>query len=319
MGELITCLLAYIFLDSFSSGNWRGLLLWASLPSFFTFLLILFCLEESPRFLLVFKKYDKAFALLEKAIKQNNKMERHFLNNEERQDLILWAENQVHSLKSSTANPVELFREGRHKITPLLWIIWYVLSCVYYGNIFILPTILRNMNMEEEANVNEFLEVFISVACELPSSIIVLFIIEIVWFGRKNSMVITFALTSVCSFFAYLLKGIPFLVLATFARFFLNMTFLIVYPFTTEIYPTAIRTTGLGIASAFSRIGGISMPWISIAGLKIGHTGPFIIYGSLAAVACIAAALMPYDTTGMELDRHKGDEDDFEETKALKE
>ena len=58
MGELITCLLAYIFLDSFSSGNWRGLLLWASLPSFFTFLLILFCLEESPRFLLVSKKYS---------------------------------------------------------------------------------------------------------------------------------------------------------------------------------------------------------------------------------------------------------------------
>ena len=61
------------------------------------------------------------------------------------------------------------------------------------------------------------------------------------------------------------------------------------------------------------------MPWISIAGLKIGHTGPFLIYGALAAVACLSSALMPYDTTGKELDRHKGDENDYDESTALKE
>jgi len=318
-GELAVCLIAYIFLDSFSSGNWRALLLWAAFPAFITFFLSLFFLEESPRYLLIFKKYDQAFFLLEKAIKQNNKIERHTLNEEEKESLKTWAEIQVHFLKNgATGNPVELFREERHKITPLLWIIWFVLSCVYYGNIFILPTVLRNMKMEDEANINEFLQVFVSVACELPSSIIALFIIEIHDLGRKNSLIITFALSSISYFISFGLKRMPFLVMATAARFFLNMSFLIIYPFTTEIYPTAIRTTGLGISSAFSRIGGISMPWISIASLKIGKTGPFLIYGILTSIATISSALIPYDTTGKELDRHKGYQD-VEETISLKE
>ena len=58
VGELITCLIAYLFLDSFASGNWRALVIWSSFPGIVTFILCLLFLEESPRYLLVSLKFD---------------------------------------------------------------------------------------------------------------------------------------------------------------------------------------------------------------------------------------------------------------------
>jgi len=306
IGEMITCLIAVIFLDTFSSGNWRALVMWSALPGIFTFLLVYFFLEESPRYLLVFQKYDEAFRHINNIIKRNNKSNCQALSQEEKDDLRRWADKQASFQQNKTsANPKDLFREGRNKITPFLWVMWYVLSCVYYGNIFILPTILRDMNLDNKAaSSTEFLDVFFSVLSELPSSFISYYIIEVHFLGRKNSLIITFAFTSIACFIAFGSIGSSFLVFATLARFFLNMAFSIIYPFTTEIYPTTIRATGLGIASSFSRIGGMTMPWISIASLKIGITGPFLIYGLLAATATICSILLPFDTTGIELDKH---------------
>lgn len=310
-GEMITCFIAYLFLDTFHSGNWRALVIWSAVPGFITFVFSIIWLKESPRYLLVFQKYDEAFKLINQIIKMNGLTERLALKQKEKEDLILWADEEAKIHKfSSFGNPVELFREERCRITPLLWVAWYVLSCVYYGIVFILPTILRDMNMnnEEKASNHEFLDVFLSVLSELPSCLISYFIIEVHWLGRKNSLFIAFSLSSISCFFAFCLEYTSFLVFATFARFFLNMCFSVIYPFTTEVYPTRIRATGLGTASAFSRIGGMSMPWISIAALKISFTGPFLIYGILCLIAAICSILLPFDTTGMELDKRGKDE-----------
>ncbi len=315
VGELITCVIAFVFLDSFSSGNWRALTMWSAVPGILTFLLTAFFLEESPRYLLAFQKIDEAFKLINRIIKKNNLSDRHFLTQNEKDDLRKWSEKQgTFQNKSSFANPIELFREGRARITPLLWIIWFVLSLIYYGNIFILPTVLRNMNLENSSNnSSEFFDVFLSVLSELPASVITYYTIEIRCLGRKNSLVLTFFLTSISCFVAFAERGSVFMVFATAARFFLNMAFLVIYPLTTEVYPTTIRATGLGIASSFSRIGGMVMPWISIASLRIGITGPFLIYGILSFVACVSSGFIPYDTTGIELDKHNND-DGYQET-----
>lgn len=304
-GELITCFMAYLSLDTLYSGNWRALVIWSAVPGFLTFMLSFYCLQESPRYLLVFQKYDEAFKLINQIIKMNGLSDRLVLTQNEKDDLRMWADKQAKIHKSNSfANPLELFREGRYLITPFLWIIWYVLSCVYYGNVFILPTILKEMSMEnKDTSGNELHNVFLSILSGLPSSIISYYIIEIHCLGRKNSLFISFALTSLASFGAFGLNKAPFIIFVSISRFFLNIAFSLIYPFTTEVYPTRIRATGLGTASSFSRIGGITSPWISIASLKIGIAGPFLIFGVLSLLAAICTGLLPYDTTGVELDK----------------
>lgn len=53
MGELTVCLLAYIFMPTLTTGNWRAVLVWASVPALLTLIISTFLLLESPRFCLI--------------------------------------------------------------------------------------------------------------------------------------------------------------------------------------------------------------------------------------------------------------------------
>jgi len=54
-GELLCCLIAYLTTDNlnFTSGNWRGLLIFSSFLALISFVLLLLWLDESPRFSLI--------------------------------------------------------------------------------------------------------------------------------------------------------------------------------------------------------------------------------------------------------------------------
>lgn len=318
-GELMTCLIAYIFMDDLGHGNWRAITIWSSIPGLLTFILCCFFLEESPRYLLVFRKYNQFYLLIDKILKLNSNSVSSLTENEIN-SITNWAEEQQLNLvsKQNNANPKELFSGNRKRITPWLWIMWFVLTCVYYGIIFVLPEILSKSNSDQntkEKNDKDFQNIAWSVFSELPASCLAMFLVESHHFGRKKSISITFFLTFLTCFIAYfdLESQNFFIILSTGSRFFLSITFSIIYPYTTELYPTQIRTTGLGFASAFSRIGGISMPWISFGFFRLGIRGPFLAYGILCLFAFLASLMIPYDTTGIELDK------DFEDNEEIKE
>ena len=72
-GELACCAIAYYTTDNLNveTGNWRGLLLYSSFLALFCFVLLLFWLDESPRYDLVMGNYDKAYATIEKMFATN--------------------------------------------------------------------------------------------------------------------------------------------------------------------------------------------------------------------------------------------------------
>lgn len=70
-----------------------------------------------------------------------------------------------------------------------------------------------------------------------------------------------------------------------------------------QIYPTKKRARGLGMAGAFSRIGGILMPWIGIYISQIGLFLPYLIFGITALAGGVLTFMLPFDTRGMELDK----------------
>ena len=47
-------------------------------------------------------------------------------------------------------------------------------------------------------------------------------------------------------------------------KFFISLTFVAMYPFVTEIYPTTVRTSGLGVSALGARTGALVAPFINL-------------------------------------------------------
>lgn len=68
-----------------------------------------------------------------------------------------------------------------------------------------------------------------------------------------------------------------------------------------QIYPTSVRTTGLGVASSVGRIGGMVCPLVAV-GLTHGcHQTIAIILFVVIALSGFAVVLFPMETKGKEL------------------
>lgn len=75
------------------------------------------------------------------------------------------------------------------------------------------------------------------------------------------------------------------------------------YTYTAEIYPTAIRATGMGAASAFARIGSIASPTIIGAAYPVlGFGGVFVLITAVLFVGGLGILLFGKNTQGVTLE-----------------
>jgi len=74
--------------------------------------------------------------------------------------------------------------------------------------------------------------------------------------------------------------------------------FCAIYVYAPELYPTEVRTIGIGFAGAVGRIGGIIAPFLIMLqdNEKLSFL-PYLIFGILAIIAGISILLLP-ETTG---------------------
>merc|ERR1719213_722376 len=87
-----------------------------------------------------------------------------------------------------------------------------------------------------------------------------------------------------------------------------SATFIILYVFVLEVYPTQIRSTGMAICTMVGRAGSIASPVVhSYAVAYAGHYAYFLTIAIFAFLAGGSSLLMPYDTKGRALS--EGEED----------
>ena len=79
-------------------------------------------------------------------------------------------------------------------------------------------------------------------------------------------------------------------------------SYIVVYPFTSEAYPTKIRGTALTINAMFARVMGAVMPEIIYALYGMGPKVPIILFTIVSIITCINLFLTGFDRTGMALD-----------------
>ena len=170
-----------------------------------------------------------------------------------------------------------------------------------------LPYILKLEGKSDVKSIaqesSDILKIFWSNLVEMLSVIMAAGLIETKYFGRKNSMILFYFLTGFICFIVFFCKSNHFVVFVTVARFFLCITTIFCFQFSSEIYSTKIRTTGLGMANGIGRVVGntdaVDLHWNGANRLVWTI---FRILCDIAWTSSIISYMLPFDTTGKELD-----------------
>ncbi|PKI35682.1 hypothetical protein CRG98_043928 [Punica granatum] len=86
------------------------------------------------------------------------------------------------------------------------------------------------------------------------------------------------------------------------ARICITATFTIIYIYAPEVYPTSVRTTGVGAASSMGRIGGMICPLVAVALVHGCHqTASILLFEAVILMSGICVLLFPVETKGRDL------------------
>jgi OCT family organic cation transporter-like MFS transporter 4/5 len=182
------------------------------------------------------------------------------------------------------------------KKTALLYFTWAVNGFVYYGLSF-------NTNSLEG---NPYINFLLSGAVEVPAYALCMYALTKV--GRRTALVVSmvgaglsFLLILPLSFHS----GSDLVWIKTsFAmtgKFFITCSFGIIYLYTCEVYPTVVRTVGLGSSSMAARIGAIVAPFVKELGEATHVTVALAIFGLLSIINALVLLKYGEETTGKDI------------------
>ena len=125
---------------------------------------------------------------------------------------------------------------------------------------------------------------------ELPSNLLVYFIIDNPIYGRKKILFKSFFLCFLLSFLIYFLASLGFLFFIAIGliKFFINSAFCVIFPYTSELYSTSLRTTAVGLSVAVSSLGGVLMPFICFEFFAFGANGPLLAFAGMAMLSAFS-------------------------------
>ncbi|MDQ0195035.1 putative MFS transporter [Paenibacillus wynnii] len=183
--------------------------------------------------------------------------------------------------------------------TIMLWILWFTVIFSYYGMFLWLPTV---MVLKGFSLVRSFEYVLIMTLAQLPGYFTAAYFIE--KFGRKFVLVVYLLLTAVSAAWFGNSTTEGMLMAAGICLSFFNLgAWGGMYAYTPELYPTAIRSTGSGLATSFGRIGGIIAPlWVGVlVGRSVGIGSIFMIFFVTIIIGALAVLFLGKETKGTEL------------------
>lgn len=197
----------------------------------------------------------------------------------------------------------ELWSARYVKRTTMLWLLWFGIVFSYYGVFSWLPSLL----LARGFNINgAFGYVLIITLAQVPGYFSAAWLVE--RWGRKPTLV-SYLLGSAVAAYAFgNASGVgPILIAGSLLSFFNLGAWGVVYTYTPEQYPTAIRGTGAGSAAAFGRLGAIVgpylVPWLlDKQGLGLPQTGIFAMFMIAFLIVAIAVATLGEETKGRSLE-----------------
>ncbi|KAL0338815.1 UNVERIFIED_CONTAM: Organic cation/carnitine transporter 7 [Sesamum angustifolium] len=316
LGELLEASLAWIIMPRW---GWRWLLALSSVPSFTVLLLSTFA-PESPRYLFTKGRSDEAIRVLEKIalvnrkelpsgslVSDHQKMQPDDVNfPSEETHLISSSESKTRSFEKCLGSVSELLSPDLLGTTLLAWIMFFAYTFAYYGiQLMVSALSSRHSDCDSSSilpnnvqNDNLYINVFITCLAEIPGLLLAMVLVE--RFGRKLCMEILTILTVIV--ILPLLSdqnGTLTTALLVSGRMFLSAAFNTLCVYTEEVYPTSVRASGYGLATAVGRIGGMICPLVAVGLVRGCHqTLAVIFFGIVILISGIAVLFFPFETKG---------------------
>jgi putative MFS transporter len=269
--------------------GWRWAFVVGALPALYAAFLRR-ALPESPRYLAERGRTAEADAIVRRVERASG-------------GALLTLARTVAPVRTGSSRIADLFRPEIRRRTAMLWILWFGIVFTYYGIFLFIPTILVARGLSEVRSYEFF---FLSTIAQVPGYFSAAWLVE--RWGRKPTLV-TYLLGSAASAFLFGTAGagtLAFVYVALLSFFNLG-AWAVVYTYTPELYPTAIRATGAGIAAAVGRIGGIVGPFLTpVLVPLIGQTGVFAMFMAILVLTAIAVFALAEETRGRSLEEIAG-------------
>jgi len=285
-GTLAAGLIALFVLPQF---GWRGAFLVAALPALYVAYLRS-ALPESPRYLAERGRSAEADAIVRRVERASG-------------GALLTLGAAIAPLRSGRTSISQLWSPAYARRTAMLWILWFGITFTYYGIFLYVPSLLAARGLSEVRS-NEFF--FLSTIAQIPGYFSAAWLVE--RWGRKPTLVTYLLGTAAAAFlFGNAGTGTDAFVYAALLSFFNLGAWAIVYTYSPELYPTAIRATGAGIAAAVGRLGGIIGPFLTpVLVPTLGQSGVFALFMALLVVTALNVWALAEETRGRSLEEIAG-------------
>ena len=292
-GFVAAALLGYFVVPS-SANGWRITLVVLALP---VFVLLWWrrALMESPRWLESRGRVAEAEATvtrIEAAVIGYG----HTLAPVAPEDQLAVPENR-NSLLQSLA---ELWAPRLRRITIMSWLLWFSVTFCSYAFFTWIPGLLvqRGMTITQSFSYS----IFIYLA-QIPGYFSSAYCCE--RFGRRSTIVVYMVFAALSAIgLALSATDMQMLGGSICLSFFMNGVNAGEYAYTPEVFPTNIRATGMGTASAIGRIGAISSPILVGYIFPIGgFAGVFGMTTVVLAIGALSVLILGVPTKGLSLER----------------
>ncbi|KAG0568457.1 hypothetical protein KC19_6G020900 [Ceratodon purpureus] len=321
VGSVLSALLAWLILPNHS---WRILVAVSALP--FLLLLVFYSwVPESPRYLMVKGDVEGARKVISQVAYINGapvptgslslaKSSHQTVDRSTVADGLDDKTKGSKGIKGAWEIFLQLFSPELKLTTILLWTFFFANAFTYYGLVLLttqLPVKSHDKLISAEAecmpdgrpgtDVSSYKAVLITSLAELPGLVVACLTVE--RFGRKASLGSLLLGTGL--FVAPLWKPLSEGLTTTLmfgARSCIMGAFSILWAFAPELYPTKLRSTGLGTSNSAGRVGGFLCPFVAIQMMNNGHRILSVtLFSAVPLITSIATLLFPVETKGLRL------------------
>lgn len=279
IGTIIIALTAWIASSAGIADTWRWIFAVAALPALIGFWLR-WWIPESPMFLIRNGRQAEARQVVNRVLRANGA------------DPIA-DEVQIVPAPVAASADRSILSPGLRRASLGVMAVWFLVSLSYYGVFVWVPGQLAT---EGFGFVRGFGFVVILALAQVPGYALAAWGVEAL--GRRATLM-GFLLLSAAGCFLFTIAGSSAVLVAgslILMSFALLGTWGALYAFTPELYPTNLRGTGMGTASAVARLGGILAPSLLAIAFSRGLGFAIGVFAVLLLLAAVALLLVRDET-----------------------